>query len=260
MIAQSQQPLERTAGPRILIEVSVDSVASASAAERGGAARIELCSALSVGGLTPSAGLVEKVRSALSIPIHLMIRPRPGDFYYDRDEFETMQRDICVAKQMGAHGVVIGLLDVDGSVDVSRTKELVDLARPLEVTFHRAFDMSADLFRALEDVCACGANRLLTSGGKQTCLEGQATIAELIQRADERIIVMPGSGIKPENARALVENTGAREIHAGLRTVVPSPMHYRNEQVAMGSAASGEYERSVVTEESVKRLCDALSF
>lgn len=190
----------------------------------------------------------------------MMIRPRAGDFFYDRDEFEIMQRDVGFAKEMGANGVVIGLLNADGSVDVSRSTQLVELARPLEVTFHRAFDMSADLFRALEDVCACGASRVLTSGGKQTSIEGQSTIAELVKSAGNTIIVMPGSGIKPENARTLVERTGAREVHVGLRTVVASPMLSSNRSVSLGHAAASEYERVVVLEKDVKRLCDALLF
>src|ERR1700722_9456528 len=138
---------------RILVEVCVDSVPSAVAAERGGAARIELCSDLVEGGITPSAGLIETVRSAVTLPVHVMIRPRGGDFYYDADEFDSMRRDIAAAKRLGVSGVVFGILDVNANVDVVRTHQLLDLARPLEVTFHRAFDMSSDLFRALDEVC-----------------------------------------------------------------------------------------------------------
>ena len=242
----------------ILVEVCVDSVASALAAERGGAARVELCSSLIEGGITPSAGLIEKTRAAVSFPIHVMIRPRGGDFCYDTEEFAIMQRDIALAKQLGANGVVLGILDVAGNVDRTRTQQLVDLARPLLVTFHRAFDMTADLFRALEDVCAAGADRILTSGGEQTSIQGQETIRQLVLCASNRIAIMAGSGIKPENARSLVDSTGVKEVHLGLRSVVPSPMVHRNPRLSMGSVEGREYERYVVLEKRVRNLCHAL--
>jgi copper homeostasis protein len=243
----------------VLVEVCVDSVASAVAAERGGGARIELCSGLIEGGVTPSAGLIETARAAVSIPLHVMIRPRGGDFYYDSADLDTMRRDIALAKQLGANGVVFGILEVNGNINVARTRELVELARPLEATFHRAFDMTADLFRALEDVCECGVSRILTSGGEQTSLQGSEVITQLVKRGRRRIIVMPGSGIKPENARELVERTGAREIHVGLRSTLPSPMQHSNPRVAMGSIPGREYRRFQVLEESVRTLCTELA-
>jgi copper homeostasis protein len=151
---------------QILIEVCVDSVATAIAAERGGASRLELCSNLLEGGVTPSAGAIELVRSKISAGLHVMIRPRGRRFFYSLEEFETMRRDIMVAKKLGVDGVVLGILDAHGNVDIARSRELVELARPLNVTCHRAFDMSADLFRSLEDICATGADRVLTSGGE----------------------------------------------------------------------------------------------
>ena len=167
--------------------------------------------------------------------------------------------DIAVAKKLGANGVVFGILDVNAKVDMARTQQLVNLARPLAVTFHRAFDMTADLFQALEDICAAGVPRLLTSGGEQTSLQGQATIAQLVNRARGRVIVMPGSGIKPENARSLVEQTGAREIHVGLRSSLRSPMVHHNPRVSMGTIPGREYQRFRVLEESLRSLRDALA-
>jgi copper homeostasis protein len=243
----------------ILIETCVDSVASAVAAERGGAKRLELCSDLLEGGITPSAGLIDLVRARVSIAIQVMIRPRGGDFCYTTDEFEMMQRDIEMAKNLGADGVVFGILDADGNVDTQRSRELVELARPLDVTFHRAFDMSADLLRSLEDVCATGANRILTSGGEQTAVQGLQIIADLGKTARGRIAIMPGSGIRPENARRIVEESGVRELHAGLGSSVPSPMRFRNPRISMGNAPEREYQRFVVLEENVRSLCRAVS-
>jgi len=244
---------------QVQVEVCVDTVASAIAAERGGATRVELCGSLIEGGVTPSAGLIETIRAAISIPMHVMIRPRAGDFFYDAHEFEAMRRDLALAKRMGANGIVFGILGADGTVDLPRTRELADMARPLPVTFHRAFDMGASLFRALEDLCAIGIDRVLTSGGEPTARLGQKTIAELVKRAQGKIAVMAGSGIKPENARSLMDETGVREIHVGLRSSVPSPMSYRNPRVSMGSAEGREYQRSVVLQEDVSRLCAALA-
>jgi copper homeostasis protein len=244
---------------QILIEVCVDSVASATAAVRGGAARIELCGSLIEGGITPSAGLIEATRAAVSVDLHIMIRPRGGDFCYETDEFETMCRDIKMAQQLGANGVVFGILDIYGNIDVARTRQLVKEARPLSVTFHRAFDMTADLFRAVDDVCASGVARVLTSGGEPTCLRGADKIRELAGNAGDRVIIMPGSGIKPENARSLVDSTGVKEIHVGLRSTVASPMRHRNLRISMGPLEGREYQRLVVLQEKVSRLRSALT-
>jgi copper homeostasis protein len=238
----------------VLIEICVDSVVSAIAAERGGAARVELCSALTEGGVTPSAGMIEAVRSKISIGLQVIIRPRPGDFCYEPEEFEIMRKDILGAKSRGADGVVLGILDPNGNVDVRRTRELVILARPMNVTFHRAFDMSADLFGALEDVCTTGANRLLTSGGEQNCLLGAETITRLVETAGGRITIMAGRGIDESNAAAVIERTGVTEIHVGMSTYVASPMAYRNGKVSMGKSEGLEYQRTQVLEENVRKL------
>jgi copper homeostasis protein len=247
------------ANGKVVIEVCADSVASAMAAERGGAARVELCSGLSEGGVTPSTGLIEMTRAAVSIPVHVMIRPRGGDFLYDGDELRTMERDISIAKNAGAEGVVLGVLDVNGRVDVERTRRLVNLARPLSVTFHRAFDMTADLLRALEDICAAGADRVLTSGGEQTAAQGRAMITQLVKESCGRLVIMAGSGIKLENVRSLLKETGVSEIHVGLRSSIPSPVSHRNPRITLGAVEGREYQRLTVLEENVARLRRAIA-
>jgi copper homeostasis protein len=203
-----------------VLEISVESVEAAMAAERGGASRIEFCSNSRVGGTTPSDELLRAVRERVSLPIFSMVRPRGGDFFYTEAEFEAMRRDVDAAKEMGMDGVVLGLLDAGGQIDVERTKELVERARPLAVTFHRAFDECLDLQRSLEDVIGTGAVRLLTSGGKRTAPEALDALGELVRIAGRRIAVMPGSGLHAGNIREAVAKTGAREFHAGLSSVV----------------------------------------
>src|ERR1700689_25879 len=243
----------------VLIEVCVDSVTSAGAAERGGARRIELCSDLLEGGVTPSAGLIELVRARTSIGLQVMIRPRGGDFCYTQEEFETMRRDIVAARNLGADGVVVGILNANGSVDIERTRDLVELTRPLSVTFHRAFDMSADLFRALESICTTGADRLLTSGGKKTAPQAVEPITRLVEAARGRIAIMACGGINHHNAASIIEQTGVKEIHVGLRSPVASPMLHRNVELSMGTAVECEYERFQVLEENVLSLHRAVA-
>ena len=205
------------------LEISVESVEAAMAAERGGASRIEFCSNARVGGTTPSDELLRVVRDRVRVPVFSMVRPRGGDFFYTEAEFEAMRRDVDEAKEIGMDGVVLGLLNADGQIDVERTKELVERARPLPVTFHRAFDECVDLRRSLEDVIWTGAVRLLTSGGKQTAPEALDALGDLVRIAGERIAVMPGSGLHAGNIREAVAKTGAREYHAGLSSVVADP-------------------------------------
>src|SRR5579864_8529407 len=192
---------------RILLEVCVDSIDSALAADRGGADRIELCSSLLEGGLTPSPGVISTVLGKVSLGVFVMIRPRGGDFCYSDDEFRAMEQDVRTAKQLGADGVVFGILKEDGRIDAARTHRLLEVARPLKVTFHRAFDMSRDLSESLEDVIRAGVDRVLTSGGEQNVELGQAKIAQLHRQAENRVIVMPGSGITEQNVRQLISVT-----------------------------------------------------
>lgn len=242
----------------MVLEICVESVASAVAAELGGAQRIELCSNLFEGGTTPAAGLLSVVRRRVSIDVAVMIRPRGGDFLYSEDEFEVMQADVEQAQGLGADAIVLGMLNADGYVDVERTRRLVELARPLPVTFHRAIDMSADLMACLEQVIEAGAQRVLTSGGAQSALEGSGRIRELLAASAGRIAIMAGSGITEANAREIAQATGVREFHASLRRSVPSGMRYSVPDLALGDLGSREYTHSVTLEEDVRRLATAL--
>jgi copper homeostasis protein len=241
----------------ITVEICIDSTDSAVAAERGGAQRVELCSDLVEGGITPSAGLIATVRQKVKIGLQVMIRPRGGDFYYSAEEFDIMRRDIRMAKQLGANGVVFGLLNVDGSVEVERTRELVELARPLNVTYHRAFDMARDLDKSLEDVIETGADRILTSGAEVAA--AVPILKRLIVAAGQRIIILAGGGLKPHNAPKVIGETGAKEIHAGLRTTKEGPMQYRNEKLVMGTIPGLEYNRTIVLEKDVSALVKAVN-
>jgi copper homeostasis protein len=240
----------------VTVEICADSVESALAAQSGGAHRIELCSNLLEGGVTPSAGLISTVRHKLDIDLYVMVRPRGGDFCYTAEEFETMGKDVLMAKQLGANGVVFGILQQSGEVDIARTRCLVEMARPLKTTFHRAFDMSRELSKSLEDVIKTGAERVLTSGGEQKVEDGLRIISELVQGADQRISIMVGGGITPSNVYRIIEATGVQEIHASVRVHVPSPMRYRNEKISMGFAKGREYQRGMVLEEEVRRLVE----
>jgi copper homeostasis protein len=241
----------------ITLEICADSVESALAAQKGGAHRIELCSGLVEGGTTPSSGLISTVRSRLAIPICVMIRPRNGDFCYGADDFETMEQDVLTAKQLGADGVVFGILQEDGRVDSERIRHLVQLARPLQVTFHRAFDMSRDLNESLEVLIAAQVDRVLTSGGEQRVEDGLAAVRSLSAKAAGRIAIMAGGGITESNAHHVSASTGVHELHASAAALISSPMRHRNEKISMGALKGREYQRPVVLEDKVRRLLEA---
>ncbi len=198
-------------------ELCADSVMAARAAQTGGATRIELCSDLARGGVTPSAELMAGAIAATSLPVYVLVRPRAGDFVYSQAEFSEMKRQIEAAKQAGARGVALGVLLADGRVDVERTRELVRLARPMGVTFHRAFDETTDLDAALEDVIATGADSLLTSGGAADVLSGAVKIGELARRSAGRIRVIAGAGLRLGNLAEVVRRSGVASLHGSLK-------------------------------------------
>jgi copper homeostasis protein len=240
--------------PKLTIEVCVDSVESAMAAERGGADRVELCDNLLEGGTTPSAGAIAIAREQLGIKLQVIIRPRGGDFCYSDVEFAVMRHDVVLAKQLGADGVVIGILTSDGEIDVARTRELIELARPLSVTFHRAFDMSRDPYRALEQLIELGIDRILTSGQEPSVIEGLDLIAELVRLAGDRVIIMPGGGTE-RNIHKVVARSGVREVHVTGTTSVESPMRFRNQRVFMGGELRPpEYSRLTTDPERIREL------
>lgn len=234
----------------VLIEACLDSVPSALAAEAGGARRIELCDNLVEGGTTPSAGTIALCKERLGIPVFVMIRPRGGEFLYSDVEYEVMRRDIAQAKALGADGVVFGLLTPDGRVDAPRTRALVEAARPLPVTFHRAIDVTPDADEALETLVELGVARVLTSGQAPTAPEGIDVIAGLVRRARGRIGILPGCGIDETNVRDLVQRTGVGEVHVRGTAPVRSAMRYRNPRVSFRSPSEGDDFVFEVTDES----------
>lgn len=235
-------------------EVCVDTVAGALAAQEAGADRVELCSALGTGGLTPSAGLVEEVLAAVALPVHVLVRPRDGDFLHDRHEVSVMVRDVAHAARLGAHGVVVGALTPDGDVDLDTCKRLVDAAAGLPVTFHRAFDLARSPLDALDAVLTLGAGRLLTSGQEATALAGAPLIATLVRTAGDRLSVMAGGGITAGNVAEVVAATGVSEIHFSGRADVGSAARYRNERVAL---SSGDYQRRATSRAVVEAVLAA---
>ena len=240
----------------VLIEACVDSVSSAIEAQRGGAARVELCANLHEGGTTPSLGAIQAARRHLEIRLHVIIRPRSGDFLYSDVEMDIMRADVLRAGEVGADGVVFGILRPDGAIDLEHTGKLAELARPMSTTFHRAFDMADDPYAALENLMALGIDRVLTSGQRPSALQGVDLIARLVKRAGDRLVVMPGVGIDAANIAELIRKTGALEYHVLAQKRVPSPMTFRNPAVFMGADPdSAEYETWLTDAEGIRAIC-----
>ena len=237
------------------IEVCAAHLQSAIAAEEGGAKRVELCDNLYEGGTTPSYATIKIAREKLKIGLNVMIRPRGSDFCYSEIEFKMMKEDIRICKELGIDGVVFGILLPDGNVDTERTRLLVELARPMSVTFHRAFDATPDPFKALEDIIDLGFDRILTAGQKNTVPEGIHLIKQIIEKAGDRIIIMPGSGINENNIKEIRDLTGAKEFHLTGRKTVQSKMEYRKEGIYFGGLPQiPEYETKLTDPEIIRKV------
>ena len=239
-----------------IIEICANSAQSCVEAEMGGASRVELCAGIPEGGTTPSYGEIKTAQALTStIDINGIIRPRGGDFLYTEAEVEAMLLDIELCKQLGVHGVVFGCLTSEGDIDVPLMRRLIEAAKPLSVTCHRAFDVCRDPFAALEQLIELGCDRILTSGQQSTAEKGIPLLKQLVERAGQRIIIMPGCGVREGNIARIEAETGAREFHTSARSVVHSQMRYRKEEVPMGSSAvASEFETVQTDREKVKQF------
>ena len=248
-----------SAGTPVVVEACVDAIDAALEAALGGAARIELCGELLQGGVTPSAGLIAAVWERIDIPLFVLVRPRTGDFLYTDDELDVMRRDIEQAKALGVEGVALGALTADGDVDVERMRSLVELARPMSVTFHRAFDFVREQGTAVEALLALGVDRVLTSGGAATATEGVASIASLVRSVGDRMIVMAGGSITALNVGEIVSATGVREVHVRGAARVESAMRHRRDAVSISRSGASEYERAVTRADEIRRVVSSVA-
>jgi copper homeostasis protein len=241
------------------LEICSGSVESAVNAQLAGADRVELCNNLYEGGTTPSPGSISSARESLTIGLHVIIRPRGGDFLYSDNEYDIMRRDIEFCGGHGIDGVVIGLLRADGTIDTDRTSKLVELAYPMSVTFHRAFDMCNDPIRGIEDIISTGASRILTSGQKNSVPEGYSLIHDLVIKAGNRIIIMPGSGLDESNITEIAKSTRAKEFHLTAQKTVESEMIFRRNDIPMGGMPGiPEFSRKVADRERIINIINIL--
>ncbi len=241
-----------------ILEICCYTIESAIKAELAGADRIELCENYSEGGTTPSYANIKYAVDKLYIPVNVIIRPRGGDFLYSDLEFDIIKQNVQIAKQLGANGIVIGFLTADGNIDIKRTKEIINIAKPMEITFHRAFDRCENPFVALEQLIDLGVDRILTSGQKQTALEGVNIISQLVKQAEDKIIIMPGSGINDNNITELIEKTNAIEFHSSAKTFIQSKMEYSDKTVSMGSNSIDENRIISVNADMIEKMKQAL--
>jgi copper homeostasis protein len=240
-----------------IIEIATSDFLTTKSAVEGGADRIELCANLAEGGTTPSFAHIKKCRESFNVSLFPIIRPRGGDFLYTKEEFEIMMQDVKLCKELGCDGVVIGLLHMDGNIDITRTSELINAAYPMEITFHRAFDRCKDPFEALEELITIGCQRILTSGQRLSVSNdgAAALIASLNKKADGRIIIMPGSGVRKENIKQLAEITGCTEFHSSLRGKIKSPMQFIHPAFADSEES---YTNNAISPDEVRALRNEL--
>lgn len=242
------------------LEVCTEGIDMSVAAAEAGATRLELCSSLASGGLTPSAGVIQQVCGKVEIPVHVMIRPRAGDFLYSTKEFESMLSDVHIANRYGASGVVFGILDRDGMIDIERCKQLMDEAGSMIKVFHRAFDMSADPYRSLDDLKLLGVDVLLTSGRRQTAIEGIEVIRQLVHLSEGEIEVMAGSGINPTNALRLAA-TGVPALHFTSKKTDGGGMLYKNNELQnMGTNSQDEYAMELFDTDKFNAIRNVVAF
>ncbi len=234
------------------LEICSFNLTSAIIAQQAGAHRVELCASPDEGGTTPSQGVIRAAREKLHIELYPIIRPRGGDFLFSEEEFAIMLKEVEFCKQAGCNGVVIGLLNADGTIDKKRSARLVEAAFPLGVTFHRAFDWAINPFEAMEEIISIGCERILTSGQRPTAIEGVTMINELVRQADDRIFIMPGSGIRSSNITELVQKTDAPEYHTSARILVPGAMEFIN------TAMNEEQLVTMADKEEIKAIIENL--
>lgn len=241
-----------------ILEVCVGSVESAIAAKQGGANRLELCSNLIIGGTTPDINLFNLIKENVDIDINVLIRPRFGDFLYSNYEFEIMKQDIEMFKKAGANGVVIGILKSDGSLNIPQMKTLIDIADGMDVTFHRAFDVCNNPMKALEEAKSLGINTILTSGQQNNCILGKELIKQLVEKSENKIDILVGSGVNSNNISEIINYTKSTSFHLSGKKIIDSNMKYRKKDVSMGLSSISEYDIVRTDSSEIKKVRQAI--